>query len=284
MRHAALVVAAAAALCASVAGPPAQAVELELAGSIGYTLPFYEQTFPIDLVPPAQPIQGIQLQQVEPLRLNAKGGVAFAGGATIYFGPIGIEGRYDSADVDITADPPVYSIRLSSPFPNFTTTLQPAPTAVTISALTPLSLNLKLRSGGAVRFYLSGGVSYLPEFQLAVRQPLNLAAGGIGLPPGFALATITAEAISRPDDPSDEGRVGGNGGLGLQFALGGHAAVVVDARAFYFPKQVLEWRVRQSGGGVALPPALLLSIEQQLEPVRFNPAYFHLQGGIAFSF
>ena len=60
--------------------------------------------------------------------------------------------------------------------------------------------------------------------------------------------------------------------------------MVVDARAFYFPKQVLEWRVTQSGGGVALPPALLLSIEQQLEPVRFNPAYFHLQGGIAFSF
>ncbi|HET9315446.1 MAG TPA: hypothetical protein VFQ51_07630, partial [Vicinamibacteria bacterium] len=187
-------------------------------------------------------------------------------------------------DVDITADPPVYSLRLSSPFPSFTTTLQPAPTAVTLSSLTPLSLNLKLRSGGPVRFSISGGVSYLPDFQLAVRQPLNLSAGGIGLPPGFELASITAEAISRPDDPSDEGRVGANGGLGLQIALGGHAALVGDARAFYFPKQVLEWRVTQSGGGLTLPPAFLRAVEEQLEPVRFNPAYFHLQGGIAISF
>ncbi|HET9316531.1 MAG TPA: hypothetical protein VFQ51_13140, partial [Vicinamibacteria bacterium] len=108
------------AVCASLAAPPARAAGLELAGYLGYTLPFYEQTFPIDLRPPAQPVQGLQLQQLEPLRLNAKGGLTFAGGITIFFGPIGIEGRYDSADVDITADPPVYSLRLSSPFPSFT--------------------------------------------------------------------------------------------------------------------------------------------------------------------
>jgi hypothetical protein len=47
---------------------------------------------------------------------------------------------------------------------------------------------------------------------------------------------------------------------------------------------VLDWRVRQTGGPVSLPPALLQSIAEQLEPVRFNPAYFHLQGGIALSF
>ena len=277
-------VALAAALGAGLAAGPAHGAELELAGYVGLTLPFYEQTFPIDLRPPEQPIPGIQIQQVEPLRLNAKGSFTFAGGATVYFGPIGIEGRYDSADADLTADPPVYSLRFSSPFPNFSTTLEPGSTVVSLSNLTPLSLNLKLRTSGAVRFYLSGGVSYLPDFQLAVRQPLNLRAGGIGLPPGFSLGTISAEAISRPDDPSEESRLGGNGGLGLQIGLGEHAALVVDARAFYFPKQVLEWRVTQTGGAAVLPPALLQSLEQQLEPVRFNPAYFHLQGGLAFSF
>jgi hypothetical protein len=272
------------ALAAGLAAGPAQGAELELAGYLGLTLPFYDQTFPIDLRPPERPIQGIQIQQVEPLRLNAKGSFTFAGAATLYFGPIGIEGRYDSADADLTADPPVYSVRLSSPFPSFSTTLEPAPTVVTLSTLTPLSLNLKLRTSGGVRFFVSGGVSYLPDFQLAVRQPLNLRIGGIGLPPGFDLGTITAEAVSRPDDPSEESRLGANGGLGLQIGLGEHAALVVDARGFYFPKQVLEWRVAQTGGAAALPPELLQSIEQQLEPVRFNPAYFHLQGGIAFSF
>lgn len=279
MRHRAAV-----ALALAFASGSASAAELELTGFVGLTLPFYEQTFPIDLRPPAQPIQGIQLQQVEPLRLNAKGSYTFAGAATVYFGALGIEGRYDSADADLTADAPVYSIRLSSPFPSFTTTLEPSPTVVSLAALTPLSLNLKLRTSGPVRFFLSGGLSYLPDFQLAVRQPLNLRLAGIGLPPGFDLGTLTAEAISRPDDPQEGSRLGGNGGLGLQIGLGAHLALVGDARAFYFPKQVLEWRVTQTGGALALPPALLQSIEQQLEPVRFNPAYFHLQGGLAVSF
>lgn len=279
MRHSALL-----ALALALAGRSVQAAELELTGFVGLTLPFYEQTFPIDLRPPAQPIQGIQILQVEPLRLNAKGSYTFAGAATMYFGALGIEGRYDSADADLTADPPVYSIRLSSPFPSFTTNLQPAPTVVSLAALTPLSLNLKIRTSGAVRFFVSGGISYLPDFQLAVRQPLNLRFAGVGLPPGFDLGTLTAEAVSRPDTPEDDSRLGGNGGLGLQIGLGEHLALVGDARAFYFPKQVLEWRVTQTGGAVALPPALVQSIEQQLEPVRFNPAYFHLQGGLALSF
>src|SRR5688500_16725608 len=94
---------ATAALAALLACASARAAELELAGYLGYTLPFYEQTFPIDLRPPGGAVQGIALRQVEPLRLNAKGGLAFAGAVTVSFGPIGIEGRYDSADVDPTA-------------------------------------------------------------------------------------------------------------------------------------------------------------------------------------
>jgi hypothetical protein len=282
MKHSAMVAALGA--CALFACESSgSAAELELAGFLGYTLPFYEQTFPIDLRPPTGAIQGIQLVQVEPLRLNAKGAITYAGAATLYFGPIGIEGRYDSADVDPTADPPVYSVRLSSPFPNVSTTLTPSPTEVAVTSLTPLSLNLKLRTTGPVRFSVSGGVSYLPEFQLAVRQPLNLRVGGGGLP-ALDLGSVTAEAVSQPQNPTGDSRFGANAGLGLRLPLSDNAGLVMDARAFYFPEHVLEWRVRQTGGPVALPPALLQSIEQQLEPVRFNPAYFHLQGGIAVSF
>jgi hypothetical protein len=269
------------ALAALLAAASTNGAELELAGYVGYTLPFYEQTFPIDLRPPSGAIQGIELRQVEPLKLNAKGALTLAGGATLFFGPLGIEGRYDSAKVDPTADPPVYSLRLSSPFPSLTTTLAPSPTAVSVSHLTPLSLNLKLRS--AVGFSISGGVSYLPDFELAVRQPLNLRIGGAGLP-GLDLGSVTAEAVSRPQDPSRDSRFGANLGVGLRIPVSDHAGLVVDARAFYFPEQVLEWRVAQTGGPVTLPPALVQSIAQQLEPVRFNPAYFHLQGGLALSF
>jgi hypothetical protein len=269
-------------VCA-LAGVSARAAELELSGSLGYTLPFYEQTFPIDLRPPGSPVQGIELRPLEPLRLNAKGALAFAGAATVYFGPIGIEGRYDSARVDPTADPPVYSVRLSSPFPNVSTTLVPAPTDVRLTSLTPVSLNLKLRTTGPLGLSVSGGVSYLPEFQLVVRQPINLRVGGLGLP-GLDLGSVAAEAVSRPQDPVRDSRIGANAGVGLRLPLSDHAGLVVDGRAFYFPEHVLEWRVRQTGGPVSLPPALLQSIAEQLEPVRFNPAYFHLQGGIALSF
>jgi hypothetical protein len=263
----------------------APAAELELAGYLGVTLPFYEQTFPIDLRPPERPLQGIELRQERALSLNAKGGLVLAGGATLYVGgAFGIEARYDSADVDITAEPPLYSIRLSSPFPTFSTTLEPAPTVVSISALTPISLNLKLRTPGPLRFFISGGVSYLPDFQLAVAQPLNLRLAGLGLPAGLDLGTLIAQAVSRPDDPTEDSRFGANVGLGLQIKISDHAAIVGEARAFYFPKQVLNWRVTQAGGVVTLPSELLQSLEAQLEPVRFNPAYFHLLGGLAFTF
>ena len=193
---------------------------------------------------------------MEPLRLNAKGGLAFAGAVTVYFGPIGIEGRYDSADVDPTADPPVYELRLSSPFPSVSTTVVPSPTEVTVSSLTPLSLNLKLRIARVLS--VSGGVSYLPDFQLAVRQPLDLRVGGVGLP-GLDLGAVEAEAISRPQDASEDSHVGANLGLGLRLPLSDQLGLVFDARGFYFPEQVLEWRVVQTGGPVTLPPAFLQS-------------------------
>jgi hypothetical protein len=263
----------------------ASAAELELAGYGGLTLPFYEQTFAIDLLPPERPFPGIELAQERPLTLSASSGLALAGGATVYLGgAFGIEARYDSAAIDVGAEPPVYSLRLSSPLPGFSATLQPAPTVVTISSLTPLSLNLKLRTPGSVRFVFSGGVSYLPDFQLAVVQPLSLTVAGAPLPPGVSLGRLTARAISRPEDEAERNRFGGNLGLGIQVRLSENAALVGEGRVFLFPKHVLGWEVTQEGGLVTLPQEVLQALEQRLEPVRFNPAYFHLAGGIAFTF
>ena len=277
MRHPAVATVA----FALLASAPARAAELELAGYVGYTLPFYEQTFPIDLRPPGGAIQGIQLLQVEPLRLNAKGGLTFAGGATFYFGPVGIEGRYDSAQVDPTADPPVYLLRLSSPFPSVSTTLVPSPTEVEVSSLTPLSLNLKLRAGRRVQRI---GWSQLPAGFRARGAPAVQPACGRRRASGARSWGAGGGSPFEASGPVRDSRFGANAGLGLRLPLSDHAGLVVDARGFFFPEQVLEWRVTQTGGPVTLPPALLQAIQQQLEPVRFNPAYFHLQGGIALSF
>ena len=262
----------------------ASAATLEIAGYAGLTLPFYEQTFTIDLAPPINPVQGVTIKQDRPLTLSARSGLVLAGGATVYFGgALGIEARYDSAVVDVTSEPPLYSVTLSKPLPNLNFTLEPAATAITISSLTPLSLNLKLRTPGPLRFFVSGGVSYLPDFQLAVTQKLNVTLAGISLPVGVSLGSVSATAVSRAEDPH-YGGVGGNVGLGLQVKLGEHVALVGEGRVFFFPKQILTWKVSQQGGFVTVPPEVLTALEQRLEPIRFNPAYFHLIGGFAFTF
>ena len=113
----------------------------------------------MSLAPPANVFPGVSIQQERPLSLNAKSGLILAGGATLYLGALGIEARYDAATVDITSEPPLYSVALSRPFPNFRFTLEPAPTVITISNLTPVSLNLKLRTPGPLRFFVSRGAS-----------------------------------------------------------------------------------------------------------------------------
>ena len=271
-------------LVTSLSAASASAATLEIAGYGGLTLPFYEQTFTVSLVPPVNPASGVTIKQERPLSLNAKSGLILAGGATVYFGgALGIEARYDSATVDITSEPPLYSVTLLKPLPNLHFTLEPAATIITVSSLTPVSLNLKLRTPGPLRFFLSGGVSYLPDFQLAVRQTLDVSVAGVSLPPGVNLGSLSATAVSRPED-AEAKHLGGNAGLGLQIKLGDHVALVAEGRVFYFPKQVLTWKVSQQGGFVTVPPEVLTALEQQLVPISFNPAYFHLVGGIAFTF
>ena len=262
-----------------------EAAELELAGYAGLTLPFYDQTFTIDLNVPTNPVTGIDIRQERPLTLNAKSGLVVAGGATVWLtGGLGLEARYDSADVDIDALGPRYAVTFSSPFPSFSVALEPAPTTITLSALTPVSLNLRFRTPGSLRFFVSGGLSYLPDFQIAVIQPLSVGLLGLPLPPGIDFGSLTATAVSGPEQTENESRFGGNFGIGLQIQVSEHVAIVGEGRVFAFPKQVLTWQVTQEGGLVTLPPQALEALEQRLEPVRFNPAYFHLVGGLAFTF
>ena len=109
-----------------------------------------------------------------------------------------------------------------------------------------------------------------------------MSVAGIPLPPGTNLGSLTATAVTRPED--DNSHLGGNAGLGLQIQLGEHVSLVGEARGFFFPKQVLSWQVSQQPGFVTLPSEVTNALAQQLQPIQFNPAYFHLVGGIAFTF
>jgi hypothetical protein len=261
------------------AAAPAPAAELELAFYGGKVAPFYEQSIVANLGG-GSPVAGLTLEQVEPFELTATGGLTLAGGATLWLGAFGIEGRYDSADVDIEATGPVYRLTLRRPLPPASVVLSPSATLIDLQAVTPISLNLRLRTSGSVRFFLSGGLSYLPALNVDVRQEL-----GVEVPPlpEFSLGALNLRATARPEDDGEGGRLGANLGAGLQFGLGGGFALVVDARAFAFKEQVLEWTVGPGSAGI-LPQEVLDAVAERLEPVRFTPAYFHLSGGLALRF
>ena len=83
---------------------------------------------------------------------------------------------------------------------------------------------------------------------------------------------------------SGQGRLGGNGGVALGVRAG-RAVFVAEGRYFRFQKQTLQWgRAETAGVLPAIPEDLVRQIESRLEPVVFNPAFFHASLGVAVRF
>jgi len=60
---------------------------------------------------------------------------------------------------------------------------------------------------------------------------------------------------------------------------------VAEGRYFRFQKQTLQWgRAETAGVLPAIPEDLVRQIESRLEPVVFNPAFFHASLGVAVRF
>ena len=165
-------------LIALLAAPAlTDAGELELTGYAGYTFPFYSQSFRYDPGPVTVPIPGVTVEQGGSFELKASGGPAFAGGLTFYVTDgFGFEVRYDHADITVETQSSSYNVRVGLPAP-----LDPVVATLTLTegtadlkAATPLSLNLKLRTGGHVRLTVSGGASKLGDLEATVQQTIGL--------------------------------------------------------------------------------------------------------------
>ena len=65
----------------------------------------------------------------------------------------------------------------------------------------------------------------------------------------------------------------------------GDPAVVAEGRFFRFQKQTLQWG-RAQGTGVlpAIEESIVRQVEARLEPVVFNPAFFHSSLGLSVRF
>ena len=263
----------------------AGAGELELTAYGGYTFPFYSQTFKYDPGPVTVPIPGVTVEQGGSFELKASGGAAFAGGMTYYVtGGFGFEVRYDHADITIDTQSSAYNVRVGLPAPldPVVTTLTLTQGTVDLKAAAPLSLNLKLRTGGHLRLTASGGASRLGDLEATVQQTIGLGVIAVDLEQNnIQIGTIGLQATGVAGAGSSWG---GNLGLGLQIPIGEHATFVLEGRGFYFPKRTLEWEPVLDRPLTAIEQALLDRVQERLPPVEFQPWWVQATAGLAIRF
>jgi len=278
------VLALALATCARAAAAEGWEVTL----SAGKVFPFYNQAFAYDPGPLQSPIAGVTLEQRGVFTLDARGGLALNLAVARALGPhAAIEARLDTADVSVDTIGARYHLRASlpAPLPPLSTDVDLGTGTVDLERLRPLSLNLRLGAGSRPRAALSAGVSWLPALRFTVNQGI-----GIGLPSlsgtrlALDVATVSLRAEALPSERG-QGRFGGNGALSIGVPLGRRATLVLDGRYFRFQKQTLHWgRAQTSGALPAVQESLVRQVESRLEPVVFNPTFFHTSLGLALGF
>jgi hypothetical protein len=271
-------------LLAVLAAPAlADAAELEVTGYAGYTFPFYSQTFKYDPGPITVPIPGVTVDQGGSFALEASGAPAFAGGVAFYLaGGLGLELRYDRADLTVDTKASSYTVRVGLPAPlePVVADLALAQGTADLKAAAPFSLNLKLRTPGSVRFFLSGGVSHLGDLEFTVQQEVGLGVIAFDL----VESNIRVSRIGVKGTGVAESSWGGNLGLGLQIPIGEHGALVLEGRGFYFPKRKVEWEPVVDRPLNAIELALLARLQERLPAVEFEPWWVQATAGFAIRF
>jgi hypothetical protein len=274
------------ALAAPAAGAAGEGWQIAISG--GKVFPFYGQTFEYDPGPLASPIVGATLEQRGAFSLDARGGLALnLAVARDLARHLAIEARLDTADVSIRTTGARYRLtaNLPAPLPPLATDVDLGTGTVDLERLRPLSLNLKAGVGDRTRLSVSAGASWLPAFRFVVDQAV-----GIGLP-GFIgsrlsldLGRVALRAEALPSEQG-QGRLGFNAGLALTRPIGAHLALLAGGRYFRFQQQTLHWgRSETTGVLPAIQEDLVRQVESRLEPVVFNPTFFHASLGLAFRF
>jgi hypothetical protein len=254
----------------------ASAADVEVHVLAGKVFPFYEQTFTYDPGQLSAPLPGSTISQESVFRLDAQGALALSAAVAVRLvGPLGIEGRIDTADVSVETDGARYRVR--APLP------APLPTLSTAVDLGNGSVDLRLSGRGArLGGGLSGGMSYLPSFEFELDQRVSVDIPVLGS--NLDLVRLRLPAAAGPSGEG-EGRLGANVGAFGSWAFNDRVGLVVDARWFYFKQQTLEWGTVTTSLPLPSPYREVVGqIVRGLEPVKFNPTFFDVTVGVAFSF
>jgi hypothetical protein len=273
-------------LAIMLAPAAASAGELELSAHAGAVFPFYEETFEFDPGGlPGLPF-GTTVEQVNPFRLDAHGGIALGLSVAWQFSDwLGVEARLDTADVTVRMTGARYRIAtpLPGPIPDLVNELDLGSGDADLQRILPLSLNLRARTSGRTRFGASAGISYLPSFHIAIRQEATFSAVS-PIPFEIASAQLALDAEALPEDEG-EGRVGFNAGAFVQLDLGSRLLLQIEGRYFHFQQQTLTWETPQIDPPLPFPADILVDqLAERLEPVEFNPTFFQITAGIGIRF
>ena len=260
---------------------------LEVTGYLGTSFPFYSQSFTYSPGPVSLSIPGLTITQEGVFKMDGSGGLVLSGGVTYYFGGvIGIEGRLDTVKLNVDTTGAKYDVRLTLPgLPQpFTASLDLGTGTADLSTLKPWSLNLKLRTPGPVRLFVSGGVSRLPALEFTVNQNIGLGATALNvITSKLDVGTVRLKGALVPQE--GESRWGANAGGGLQLGLGPRVALVAEARFFYFGERTYDWSAVPTDRFLAgLEQRLLDATKQRLPAVKFKPQFFQATGGVSISF
>ena len=260
--------------------------EFEATAHVGSVFPFYSES--LDFDPGALPglPPGVTVDRLDVFHLDAHGGLALGGSVSYQFSPwLGVEGRVDTADVSVRITGARYNIRvdLPSPLPDLNNELVLGGGEADLHRIHPLSLNLRARTSGNIRFGGSAGITWLPSFTFVTEQQVSFQpVSPLPLPPATGHVTLAAEALPQAEG---EGRVGANVGLFGQVALGDHFVLTGDARYFHFPHQTLSWGVPEVESSLpVLGRTLVEAIADRLEPVDFSPSFFQVTAGVTLRF
>jgi hypothetical protein len=261
------------------------AAGLELSGFLGYSFPAYNQSFAYNSGPIDIPVEGLEVDQGGLFELDSSGGLVLGGALTLYASEgFGLEVRLDSADVAIDTVTNTYSVDVQLPEPHdpVSEVLELDRGEAEMKALTPFSINLKLRSGGrSLRFFASGGLSRLGNLDFAIEQTVALGVVEVDLETNqLEIATVPLRAVSGESETS----WGGNLGLGFDIALGERGALVFEARGFYFPKRTYEWELATDEVLPPLQQDLLERVLQTLAPVELKPWWGQATVAVAIRF
>jgi hypothetical protein len=271
------------AACAAALAARASAAGVEVEAHASASFPFYRESLAYDPGPLALALPGLRVTQAGAFTLEGRGGpgagVALAWPAE---GPLALEARAEAARVRVDTSGATYDVRvdLPAPLPDLASQVALGEDATSSAWLRPLSLNLRVRTPGRAAVALSGGLSWLPEPRLRLRQSVGLGVTGLDAGTGrLQVASVAVEARAAAD--ASRARFGANAGVGARIPLGGRVFLQADARYFRFGRQTLRWSRDPGARPSAFEERILAELLPRLPEPSFRPAFFQVTVGVA---